>query len=398
MKKRECVLFIAGGEWQVPLVKFLKKKGFHITLVDPYEDSPCVALADEFIQLDVKSIDLIYEKIKDKDLDYVLSDQTDVAVNSVAVLSNKLELPGNSVFSTQLFSNKSKSRTFVQSFAREISPGFKVITSVKELSSFVEEFKDVIIKPTDAQSSRGINRIENKEHLEFYFNEAKNASPTHSVIVEEFLIGEEITVEGICLDSKHKTLTTSSKKHIKTGIASDLIFPSNIKTELLKKIYDFNDAYVDKSGLSSGITHAEYIVDQDNNKFWLVEIACRGGGTLIPSDIVPWVTGIDLYEHLFDAISGENKLNIGDISSKSAILHFFNFKNGLIKQIHGLEEIEKIPEVLTCRLSFSAGDEIFDVNDDRGRHGFVIILSENEQGIKNTLEEVYNKIAITYEV
>jgi len=398
MTKKKSVLFIAGGEWQVPFVNFLKKKGFHITLVDPYEDSQCVELADEFIQLDVKSIDLIYEKIKDNELDYVLSDQTDVAVNPVAVLSEKLGLSINSVLSTQLFSNKSKSRSFVQSFAGEIIPGFKVITSVTELSAFVDEFKDVIIKPTDAQSSRGVNRVENKEYLEFYFNEAKNASPSHSVIVEEFLIGEEITVEGICLNSKHRTLTTSSKKHIKTGIASDLIYPSNIKTELLKKIYDFNDEYVDKSGLSSGVTHAEYIVDQTNNKFWLVEIACRGGGSLIPSDIVPWVTGIDVYEHLFDAISGENKLNIGDILSKSAILHFFNFKNGLVKQINGLEEIEKIPEVLTCRLSFSAGDEIFDVSDDRGRHGFVIVLSENELGLTNTLKEVYNKIAITYEV
>ena len=81
-------MFIAGGEWQVPFVKFLKKKGFYITLVDPYEDSDCVELVDEFIQLDVKAIDLIYDKIKDKDFDYVLSDQTDVAVNPVAVLSH----------------------------------------------------------------------------------------------------------------------------------------------------------------------------------------------------------------------------------------------------------------------------------------------------------------------
>ena len=307
-------------------------------------------------------------------------------------------MKGNSVSSTQLFSSKSKSRAFVRSFAKEMSPNFQVVTSIAELSKFVEEFEDVIIKPTDAQSSRGINRVEDRGDLSFYFNEAKNASPTNSVIAEEFIIGEEITVEGICLDSKHRTLTTSSKKHIKLGIASDLIYPSNINTELLKKIYDFNDKYVERSGFSSGITHAEYIVDQANNKFCLVEIACRGGGTLIPSDIVPWVTGIDVYEHLFDSISGSNRLKISDVLSRSAILHFFNFKNGIVKEISGLEEIEKIPEVLTCRLSFSIGDEIFDITDDRGRHGFVIILSENEQGLKKILKKVYNKIDILYEV
>lgn len=398
MISKEKILFIAGGEWQVPFVTFLKKKGFHITLVDPYKDSPCFKLADEFIELDVKSIDLIFEKVKDDRFKYILSDQTDIAVYTVAVLSNKLKIPLNSVASTQLFSDKSKTRDFIKSFAPERSPEFKKIKSVAELSNFLNKHDKIIIKPTDAQSSRGINIANNKDNLLVYFNEAQNASPTNSVIVEQFLDGQEITVEGICLNSKHRTLTSSSKKHIKPGIASDLIYPSKINSELLKKIFNFNDEYVEKSGLENGITHAEYIVNEKTSEFWLIEIACRGGGTLIPSDIVPWVTGINVYEHFFDCVSGSNKLAIKSISSKNALMHFFNFQNGVVKKINGLNEVLELPGVLTCRLSFSEGDEIFDVTDDRGRHGFVIILSENENEINNTLKEVYGKINITYEV
>ncbi len=43
-------LVIAGGQWQVPLITELKSQGYIVTVVDPYNDSLGVLMADNHIK------------------------------------------------------------------------------------------------------------------------------------------------------------------------------------------------------------------------------------------------------------------------------------------------------------------------------------------------------------
>ena len=52
-----------------------------------------------------------------------------------------------------------------------------------------------------------------------------------------------------------------------------------------EKLARLNSDMVETMGLPFGITHAEY--KYYNGEFYLIEIAARGGGTRISSDIVP---------------------------------------------------------------------------------------------------------------
>lgn len=392
------VLYICGGRWQLPWLQYLKNKGHKIILADPYETSVCVAHADVFLKFDARDVDGIEQAVKSAEysLEFVTSDQTDVATQTVAELSKRFGTRGNHPDVTQLFSNKYLNRAFAQREFGQHIPAFRMVKSADEVLSFMNETGgDIIIKPADAQSSRGIHRITGDlQNIEAIVADALSQTPQDYIIAEQFIVGREITVEGIQAGRKHHTLAISSKKHFRTGIASELRYPADISAAFKNELLAFHNAMVEKTGLEFGITHAEYLINEANNEFFLVEVACRGGGTLIPSDIVPWVSGVSVYDVFYELIRG----NVSEINAleqpRHAILHFFEFPAGMVKAIKGLDEAQKLHGVLLAELEFEVGAILKPAGDDRGRQGFAILFADNAEELENLLNQVNNTIKV----
>lgn len=394
------VLVIAGGQWQVPLIKFLVEKGYYVIVVDPYDTSAGVKLANHHIKADVRDSKTILQFVQDIKLDFIVTDQSDISVETVAFLNEHLNLPGNSLSVVELFSNKFMSRNYAQSIHIPI-PKFLTVKNVDDINSFCKENGfPVILKPVDSQSSRGIHKLTGGEfeNLPSLLNDTLKAGTKEYALIEQFVDGVEVTVEGFCSNYKHKSLAYSSKKHFRTGIASSLEYPADIPDDLMEKVMQANDNYVAQSGLNFGITHAEYIINVQTGEFWLIEIACRGGGTLISSDIAKWVSGIDLYENLLKCLKGE-KVDVEFFKplNRSAILYFFEFPGGQVKAINGLEDAKSCEGVLELQLFFQPGTFLKDASDDRSRQGFVILFADSKNELIKRLERVKQSLDIVYE-
>ncbi len=402
------ILFLCGGKWQLPWFKFLKSKGHKIILVDPYKTSPCVQLADVFYKEDVKNVDAIYDFVlKNKySISLVTSEQTDVSTLPVAILSKKLGTKANPPEVVERFTNKYLSRSFIKSKFDSHFPKFIAARSAQEVQDFMIDLKaDIIIKPVDAQSSRGIFKLGAESsyvEIENAFHKSISFSSNNLIIAEEFIVGEEVTLEGFCFQNKHVTLTGSNKTHFRTGIASNLNYPLNLSADFSCSLITFHNQLVSTLGLDFGITHTEYLIDQKSNNFWIVEIACRGGGSLIPSHIVPWVSTLSLYENYYNLLFDTNfniDLKQGDVKNeKFAKLHFFEFETGIVKSISGLAECIQMPEVIDIGLEFTVGDKIFPADDDRSRQGYVIVATNTEEEINLGIKKIYSTLKIEYAV
>ena len=260
-------------------------------VVDPYLHSPGVQYADRHIQCDVRNFAKVQELVSQDHFAFIASDQSDISVNTVARLNSFLKLPGNSVEIVDKFVNKYHMRRHAESVGIPI-PRYAKIESVNKLKGFIKESGlPIIIKPADSQSSRGVIKIDegNLLNLDQYFVASLKFANCGYLIAEEFVEGHEITVEGYASDRRHRTLAISSKKHFRTGIASELEYPAAIPEHIYHEIERINDLFVETAELKFGITHAEYMINFKDGRIILVEIACRGGGTLISSDIVNWV-------------------------------------------------------------------------------------------------------------
>lgn len=398
VRDNSFVLFICGGRWQLPWLLYLKKKGHKIILADPFDTSVCVPHADVFLKFDARDCDGIEQAVKSAgySIEFVTSDQTDVATQTVAELSKRFGTRGNHPDVTELFSNKYLNRAFVQREFGQHIPAFRKVKTADEVRSFMNETGgDIIIKPADAQSSRGIHRITGVlQNIEAIVADSLSQTPQDYIIAEQFIVGREITVEGIQAGRKHHTLAISAKKHFRTGIASELRYPADISGAFKSKLLEFHNAMVEKTGLEFGITHAEYLIDEANNDFYLVEVACRGGGTLIPSDIVPWVSGVPVYDVFYELIKGKNPEVKSLENPRHAILYFFEFPAGCVKSITGLDEARKQPGVLLAELEFEVGSILKPAGDDRGRQGFAIVFADTAEELENRLNQVINTIKV----
>lgn len=395
-KNKEHALVVAGGMWQVPLIKYLQGNNYYVTVVDPYDTSPGVKIADKHIKEDVRNKEEILSLLTDKYC-VVTTDQSDISVNTVAFLSQKLHLPGNKESIVKKYTNKYLSRQYASTIGIPI-PLFTSAKQLSEIKQFTKKYRPAIIKPCDSQSSKGIHLITTDttdNALESFLSDALSYSQTKEAIVEEFIQGYEITVEGFCANGKHAVLAISKKRHFKTGIASSLTYPAPLPEEIKQEIIRADNRYVENSGLNFGITHAEYIVNEDTKTFALVEIACRGGGTLISSDIIPWVSGFDTYKSLLACLKGE-AMDVSTIipQERSAELHFFDFGDGEITKISGIEEARNIKGVQRLDFDYHCGDTIHGCRDDRSRQGFCIVFAENKEQLESIIKEVESTIKI----
>src|SRR5882757_9968166 len=88
------VLVVAGGEWQVPLVRKVKELGFTALCSSLYPDSPAFKFADGTFIADVRDRQANLAYAREQKVDAVLSDQSDMAVPTVAYICEQLGLPG----------------------------------------------------------------------------------------------------------------------------------------------------------------------------------------------------------------------------------------------------------------------------------------------------------------
>ena len=203
-------------------------------------------------------------------------------------------------------------------------------------------------------------KVEKETELKRAFFEAIINSHSREILVEKFIEGKHVTVDG-CMDKygKHHNLCFATKK-IKKGskpIILEVVYPGNLSEKQIKKIYDINNKIVKSLRINDGLTHSEFIINK-KNECYLVEIANRGGGVLTSSRIIPELTNVSTHSLLISNSLNKNfDLNISK-SNNFILLHFLNFKMGKIHKISGIKEILKINNILELRLNFKKGDLI----------------------------------------
>ena len=81
-----------------------------------------------------------------------------------------------------------------------------------------------------------------------------------SVLAERFIVGTEFTIDGVKTPNGHYTMAISEKNHFahNESIANELLFSHYNPNFDYDKLRATNDAFVMKSNLQFGFTHAEY--------------------------------------------------------------------------------------------------------------------------------------------
>ncbi len=391
------IMVVAGGDWQCPIVKTAKKMGHQVICSNLYENSPAFAYADVGEVANVLDKEKNLEIAKKYMPDAILTDQSDIAVPTVAYVAEQLGRKGIGEDEARLFTNKYAMRDFCKDHGFAY-PKYKLCHTVAEAGELLDELHKIIIKPLDSQSSRGVHIIENGEELEQCFPDAMQYSNAEkAVLAEQYIEGREFTVDGIKTEDAYHVTAISKKAHFayNASIAKELLFSHYDDEYDYDDLREINKRMVEKMGLPFGLTHAEY--KYMDGKFYLIEIAARGGGTKISSDIVPIMSGVNSNEIYINALLGKReKFSINYEKDKYAILGFFDFAPGKVTAIEGMEEVKKMQGVHEVGLNFKVGDTIGKAEDDRSRVGYYILYADSYQKLRRLESEMKGTLQIKY--
>lgn len=313
----------------------------------------------------------------------------------MAWVAERMGLPGMGSDTALNFTNKFRMREST-SRAGLPNPPYVKARSLVEVRKAALPFP-FVVKPVDSQSSRGVHVIRDERMMEAFVADAIASSRSHEIIVEGFLEGIETTVESVVVEGKVYAIGVSDKDHYshRPEVANRLTYPAAFPEPVLQAIRDFNAAVIAALGLKEGITHAEYMVK--DGKPMLVEIAARGAGSYVYSDIVPYLAGVDIGASYINHAFGEPFKAIPDGIPRAANLQFFDLPGGRVKAIEGLEEARAIPGVHVVMLEFGLGDVIKPPDDDRSRVGLCVALGKTREEVLQITDRVFNKVKVVFE-
>lgn len=382
------LLVLGAGALQVPLINRVKEKGYNPIVVSLHSDEPGMQIVKDTIVADFVDKELMLQYARQYDIVGIVTDQTDLPVRAIAYVSEKMGLPGIGYETACLFTDKFKMREKCRELGIDTLE-YKLVNSYDAAREFFANLaKPVIIKPLHNQGSKGVCKVSTLAELEEKYREAERYSQGDSILLEEFVMGEEeLVIEGVALDGWCENLVCGDTYYFNLPdvfSARQRIFPSTKNPEIVEKALMLNKMIIEGFGLSRGLTHGEYIVS--NGKVFLIEIAARGGGVYISSDIVPLMTGFDITSFIID-IATRQEIARPSFSDKGKVVCYtaFFLPEGIIKSVKGIEEVINQPFIYHNNLSALTVGKIIKKNTDKTSRFFMVLEADSMQEMNDKI-------------
>lgn len=390
----------------VDIVKYAKSEGAFVLVTDylPTEKSDAKKYADETAMISTLNIEDIVAYSKEKKIDAVLCGVNESNLVSVCKIANQLELP--CYFSLDQWNKCENKKLFKELCLQHNVPVAKQFIVSKELSS--EELKGivypVIVKPVDLCASRGIHICNNESELITAYKDAYEKSPSHNVIVEQYLVGDEISatysfINGECRLSMLSEMYYNNEQKGMIPLPDAYIYPSKHLSRFLKCANPQIISMLKSLGLKYGSIFITGIATKDGFAFF--EAGLRIAGTT-PYKFVSKVNGINIMELLTEySINGyiddPSVIEKEDpfLKGKTCCLYSLLNSGGTIGEISGIEEARKIPGVTDVYIQRKVGDEI----KRDGTLGQInvrfYIISEDISTIKSAIKQIRQIVKVT---
>ncbi len=349
------ILFLGSDYGSIDLVKDAKARGLYVIVTDLMETSPTKEAADEAWMISTTDIDLLEKKCKEESIGAVMTGASDFNIERSRELCKRLGFPVycESDNTWEVATNKRKFKDLCKKIGAPIAKDYSLTDEMTREELDLIHYP-VVVKPVDLSGNRGMSYCSNEEELLVAWKKAREASNNSTIIVERQLHGPEYAVNYVLADGEIR-LHFFSSEHNEPGELENLYSVIPTTSRYLKQYLDeVNDKVIEvlkAAGCRDGVCWVETILDDDGH-FYLLEMGYRYGGEVVNSayryvcgfDSISWMVDIACgIKHsasdLPPALTGAEK-GIG-----TAYL-FFAKRDGVIGKIEGLEEIEKLPNVL----------------------------------------------------
>jgi biotin carboxylase len=396
---KEKLIILGAGVMQGPAIRIAKELGFYTIALDGSSQAPCISLADQFEQIDLKEkegIETFARSLQSSSERLgIMTAGTDFSA-SVAWVAQKLGLPGIPYESALNASDKSRMRECFKKSGLP-SPDFFTITAADSFESLPLPFP-IVIKPVDNMGSRGCRRVDGIGEFHEAAKTAINFSRSGRAIVEAFMDGPEFSVDAIVYNNEI-TICGLADRHIffpPYFIEMGHTMPTIIEEEKQSAMLNTFCAGVRSLGLTGDgyIGAAKGDIKLTAKGPMIGEIAARLSGGYMSGWTYPYSSGAQPIKAAILAAMGRKPEGLVPTKKWTCAERAFISIPGTVKEIAGLDQARNQTNVKDLFLRIGEGSKVSFPENNVTKCGNIIAAAADRDSAITSAETAARSVLI----
>ena len=258
-----------------------------------------------------------------------------------------------------------------------------------------------IIKPLSLSASRGVIRADTPaEFVEAFQRTTKllhalqesTDPPAQYLLVEDYIPGIEVALEGILLDGELKTLALFDKPDPLEGPFFEetlYVTPSRLSMEVQAALHRATAEAADALGLRHGPIHAE--LRYNDTGAHLIEVAARTIGGLCARTL-RFGTGMSLEELVIRHAIGQQVEELQREQQAAGVMMIPVPKAGILGEVRGKTAAYCVDGIVEVNITIPIGGEVVPLPEGARYLGFIFARAETPEAVEVALREAHRQL------
>lgn len=324
----------------------------------------------------------------------------DDGVLIAALAAELLGLPHNPPFAVAATRNKVQLRRALRGKVRQ--PQYQVSDVTGDVGAVAAHVEfPVVMKPISLSASRGVIRADTvaeavaaAERIRLILARA-GRSPNEPILIERFVPGVEVAVEGILRNGRLDVLAVLDKPDPLDGPYFEetiYVSPSRLHPEMLEDVIEVTEAAVSAIGLVQGPIHAELRIDRA--RAVLIEVAARPIGGLCGRALQFGLLGTTLEELILESVLKLSRHTPALAPNSTGVMMLPVPRSGVLQKIEGIERAAAVPGITGVEITAPVGKRIEALPEGDRYLGFLFAQSDDAADTERALRDAFAELSI----
>jgi phosphoribosylaminoimidazole carboxylase (NCAIR synthetase) len=397
----------AGGpkshvaDWSSRLITEAGKRGDKLVIVDRADNLASVPAAHPAIAASVEADFANVDAVRAALVPYL--GKTDAVIGfreysllPTAILAREYGTPWNNVQAVETCRHKDQTRELLHSQGFN-QPSVRRFASRADALGYLGSLRSpVIVKPRDAFGSQGVCLVRSPGEIPSAVDQGFSFSS--EILVEDYVVGSEYSVEGVFVNGTPQILASTKKTVTPPPRFVELQHeqPSNLAPETESLLHTTVVSAVSAVGLTHSLFHVEAWVT-DSGEIVCGEVHGRVGGDWIHALTSYRRPGLEIFGVVLDDVLGRAVELPPLDTSRAATSVVVQASSGRVVAVGGVPRLPDGAILLAEDWSLGVGDEVSALNDSFGRAAILVIGAETCSVLNDAVRKVRDSVVITSE-
>jgi biotin carboxylase len=325
-----------GSRSQLGLLEQARALGHEVCVVDGSANAPLLAKADHRVVRSFTDVTGVLGDLEAQGIEpvAVATMGSDQAVLPTAQLAERLGLPGLPVGTARTVADKRRMRAAFERRKVRCPKGREAASFEEAEQAFHQLGAPVVVKPVDGSAQRGVTEVRAEVELPAAVDRALAASRTGALVLEQYLDGEEYTVNGFLLEREYVPMSVTRRllhPPPPLGVCIAHRYPSLLENE--EPLFELAREASLAVGLETGPSYVQ--VRMRDGQPSAIEVGARLGGGK-DAELAKLVTGFDaIRANVLWALGelGRDDLERGEPQAPCGLVRFVVAPPGLIVRL-----------------------------------------------------------------